>query len=348
MPGCSSRPRPDTTRRRAASEPFATLRRDARRPASPSCSCGSAARAAARTADPPRGAARARRARVRRWPEWVAPALVDGLARPRHRRAVAHQVEAAEAAHAGRHVVLSTGTASGKSLAYLLPALTAVLPSRASRGGRRGATVLYLSPTKALAQDQLAALRRRSEVPGLRGHHARRRQPARAAGLGPRPRGVRAHQPRHAAPLAAARARALGAVLLAAAATSSSTSATTTAASSAPTSRWCCGGCAGSARSYGAAPDLRARLGDGGRAGGLGRAADRAAGRGGHRRRLAAGPGVAGALGAAVHVVRRRERRAGAPIGDRRGRRPAGRPGRRAASAPWRSSGPAAAPRRSR
>ncbi|CAN5221760.1 DEAD/DEAH box helicase [soil metagenome] len=76
-----------------------------------------------------------------------------------------HQVEAAEAAYAGEHVVLSTGTASGKSLGYLMPALSTVLAARGPHG-RRGASVLYLSPTKALAQDQLGSLRALS-VPGL-------------------------------------------------------------------------------------------------------------------------------------------------------------------------------------
>ncbi|MDN4175922.1 DEAD/DEAH box helicase, partial [Nocardioides sp. SOB77] len=61
------------------------------------------------------------------------------------------------AAHAGQHVVLATGTASGKSLAYQLPALSRVLADRGRRG-QRGATVLYLAPTKALAQDQLAGI----------------------------------------------------------------------------------------------------------------------------------------------------------------------------------------------
>jgi len=68
-----------------------------------------------------------------------------------------HQVVAAEHAWAGRHVVLATGTASGKSLAFQLPGLARVLAAR-KRNGRPGATVLYLSPTKALAQDQLASL----------------------------------------------------------------------------------------------------------------------------------------------------------------------------------------------
>src|SRR5262249_38487586 len=58
--------------------------------------------------------------------------------------------EAAELAHAGRHVVLSTGTASGKSLAYQLPVLNALATDPRAR-------VLYLSPTKALGHDQLRA-----------------------------------------------------------------------------------------------------------------------------------------------------------------------------------------------
>ncbi|WP_193611105.1 DEAD/DEAH box helicase [Nocardioides lijunqiniae] len=91
------------------------------------------------------------------WPAWAADDVraafeARGVARPWR-----HQVEAADAAHAGEHVVLSTGTASGKSLAYQLPALTAVRRSRGSRG-QRGATVLYLAPTKALAQDQLTGI----------------------------------------------------------------------------------------------------------------------------------------------------------------------------------------------
>jgi DEAD/DEAH box helicase domain-containing protein len=64
-----------------------------------------------------------------------------------------HQAAAAELAWSGRHVVLATGTASGKSLAYQLPALAALLADPR-------ATVLYLSPTKALAADQLRAVAR--------------------------------------------------------------------------------------------------------------------------------------------------------------------------------------------
>ncbi|MEJ7833108.1 MAG: DEAD/DEAH box helicase [Nocardioides sp.] len=91
------------------------------------------------------------------WPAWAEPRLVAALRLRGVERLWRHQAEAAEAARAGQHVVLATGTASGKSLAYQLPALTAVHESRGLRG-QRGATVLYLAPTKALAQDQLTAL----------------------------------------------------------------------------------------------------------------------------------------------------------------------------------------------
>jgi DEAD/DEAH box helicase domain-containing protein len=63
-------------------------------------------------------------------------------------------------------VVVATGTASGKSLAFLMPALTSALEGTRAPNGR-GASVLYLSPTKALANDQLRALAE-LELPELR------------------------------------------------------------------------------------------------------------------------------------------------------------------------------------
>jgi DEAD/DEAH box helicase domain-containing protein len=60
-------------------------------------------------------------------------------------------VQAAELARAGQHVIISTGTASGKSLAYLLPVLSRLLEDPR-------ATALYVSPTKALAADQLRSV----------------------------------------------------------------------------------------------------------------------------------------------------------------------------------------------
>ncbi len=84
------------------------------------------------------------------WPPWV-PAEITGAFAGRGIRAPwSHQAEAACHAQAGRNVIISTGAASGKSLGYLLPALTAVLA---------GDTVLYVTPTKALAADQLASIR---------------------------------------------------------------------------------------------------------------------------------------------------------------------------------------------
>ncbi|MCW2815397.1 MAG: box helicase domain protein [Nocardioides sp.] len=92
------------------------------------------------------------------WPAWADPDVVAAQVARGITHPWSHQVVAAEAAWAGRHVVLSTGTASGKSLAYQLPALTAAARGRTERG-RRGASTLYLAPTKALAHDQLESLR---------------------------------------------------------------------------------------------------------------------------------------------------------------------------------------------
>ncbi len=99
-------------------------------------------------------------------PDWVAPPLRQALAGAGIERLWSHQAEAAQAAHDGQHVVLATGTASGKSLGYLLPSLTSVLDGRSAANGR-GATALYLSPTKALAADQLARIQSWA-IPGIR------------------------------------------------------------------------------------------------------------------------------------------------------------------------------------
>ncbi|MCW2715975.1 MAG: box helicase domain protein [Frankiales bacterium] len=94
----------------------------------------------------------ARTARHGQWPLWADPLLVDRLRLGGVELPWEHQVQAAELVRAGSSVILATGTASGKSLAYLLPVLTALLAD-----DRAGA--LYLSPTKALAGDQLRAVR---------------------------------------------------------------------------------------------------------------------------------------------------------------------------------------------
>jgi DEAD/DEAH box helicase domain-containing protein len=99
----------------------------------------------------------ARPGRSASWPDWVSAQLRHRLAASGIARPWEHQVQAAEHAHAGRSVVIATGTASGKSLAYLMPGITSVLDAMATPGGR-GATVLYLAPTKALAADQLRTI----------------------------------------------------------------------------------------------------------------------------------------------------------------------------------------------
>jgi DEAD/DEAH box helicase domain-containing protein len=84
------------------------------------------------------------------WPDWVPGEIIELFVAHGIEEPWSHQADAASHAHAGRNVIISTPAASGKSLAYLLPALTAIAA---------GETVLYVTPTKALAADQLAALR---------------------------------------------------------------------------------------------------------------------------------------------------------------------------------------------
>jgi len=93
----------------------------------------------------------ARVGRTLDWPTWAPPELLERFAARGVSRPWEHQARAAELARAGESVVVSTGTGSGKSLAYQLPALAHLLGDERSR-------VLYLSPTKALAGDQLSAL----------------------------------------------------------------------------------------------------------------------------------------------------------------------------------------------
>jgi DEAD/DEAH box helicase domain-containing protein len=105
----------------------------------------------------------ARSGRPHSWPEWAEPDVIAAFTGRGISAPWSHQAQAAEFAHAGRHVVVSTGTASGKSLAYQLPVLNAVATDPLAR-------VLYLSPTKALGHDQLrAAHALTSAVPRL-GH----------------------------------------------------------------------------------------------------------------------------------------------------------------------------------
>jgi DEAD/DEAH box helicase domain-containing protein len=93
------------------------------------------------------------------WPDWVPAELVAAFAQAAVPAPWEHQAEAAQLARSGRNVIISTGTASGKSLGYLLPALTSVLD---------GGTALYIAPTRALAADQLRLV----QSLGLRGIRA--------------------------------------------------------------------------------------------------------------------------------------------------------------------------------
>lgn len=84
------------------------------------------------------------------WPAALESATVQALSDALQiARPWAHQQQAIAAILAGRHTIVATGTASGKSLCYQAPLLQAA---------RQGGTALYLAPTKALAADQLGNL----------------------------------------------------------------------------------------------------------------------------------------------------------------------------------------------
>jgi len=83
---------------------------------------------------------------------WPAP-IRDLLSRLGIEELYAHQAGALDAIRAGAHTVISTPTASGKSLIYVLPVLERFLAGARSRA-------LYISPLKALARDQLKTLDR--------------------------------------------------------------------------------------------------------------------------------------------------------------------------------------------
>jgi DEAD/DEAH box helicase domain-containing protein len=102
----------------------------------------------------------ARDAVVEPWPDWIDPAVRAVFTGDGIDTIWGHQAEAMAHLAAGRHVVISTGTASGKSLAFQAPALTSIVAGRTGSGleGNRRPTVLYLAPTKALAADQLRRL----------------------------------------------------------------------------------------------------------------------------------------------------------------------------------------------
>src|SRR3954454_18729467 len=93
----------------------------------------------------------AREAALAPLPEELHPRVRETLAAQGIDELYTHQRAAWDAAARGEHVVVTTGTASGKTLAFNLPVLDAIAREPKTRA-------LYLYPTKALAQDQLRAL----------------------------------------------------------------------------------------------------------------------------------------------------------------------------------------------
>jgi DEAD/DEAH box helicase domain-containing protein len=93
----------------------------------------------------------ARAPRTAPLPDDVHPKLREALAKQGIEQLYGHQAEAWDAVRAGQHVIVTTGTASGKTLAFNLPVLDAIAGEPKNRA-------LYLYPTKALAQDQARAL----------------------------------------------------------------------------------------------------------------------------------------------------------------------------------------------
>ena len=93
----------------------------------------------------------AREAQWTEFPAWVRAELKAAYADKGIRQLYTHQADVAERVHEEKNVVVVTPTASGKTLCYNLPVLNAILEDAGTRA-------LYLFPTKALAQDQLAEL----------------------------------------------------------------------------------------------------------------------------------------------------------------------------------------------
>lgn len=94
----------------------------------------------------------ARKARYTSLQQPLLRSLVEAIKAEGLTQLYTHQAQAIDAARAGQHVVVATSTASGKTLCYNVPVLEAIALDAESRA-------MYLFPTKALAQDQLRALK---------------------------------------------------------------------------------------------------------------------------------------------------------------------------------------------
>ena len=114
--------------------------------------------------------------RVGAWPGWLPDEVAAAFAEVGVERPWLHQQQAAASLHGGHPTILTTPTASGKSLGYLAPVLAATwggtecsapevdLGRARFRWAKRPHTALYLAPTKALAHDQWALCRRLAEA----------------------------------------------------------------------------------------------------------------------------------------------------------------------------------------
>ena len=143
----------------------------------------------------------ARDAVLEPWPDWVSPAVRAVFKDEGATELWAHQAEGLRHVHDGRHVVVSTGTASGKSLVFQAPALE-TLASRTlgQRSARPPITHRAVRRAHQGARGRPAQKIASGRRPRSCGDDRRRQHPRRAR-LGTRPRRLRADQPRHAAPL---------------------------------------------------------------------------------------------------------------------------------------------------
>jgi DEAD/DEAH box helicase domain-containing protein len=98
-----------------------------------------------------------REARTAPMPSEIHPRLAEALRTKGIERLFTHQADAYEAVRSGNHIVAVTPTASGKTMCYNLPVLQSLLENESGRA-------LYMFPTKALAQDQVAELQQLADL----------------------------------------------------------------------------------------------------------------------------------------------------------------------------------------
>ena len=102
----------------------------------------------------------ARPARTTEYPSWLDDRLKPVLAKRGIHALYTHQAMSVEATHRGEDVVVVTPTASGKTMCYNLPVLSAILQNEDARA-------LYIFPTKALSADQVSELYELIEMMGV-------------------------------------------------------------------------------------------------------------------------------------------------------------------------------------